>query len=814
MTFLFSDNDNLESIAYNTFVSHYPLFLKEVMTNFGEQNLIDAMTANLVQDDPGVDICFKDLSLTIKLGNKLINVVDHLTGRIQAKTMTALMGGSGAGKSSLLNALSGRAYYGTVTGDIHINGLHRDIGEIKHSVGFVPQDDIVYSELTVRENLMYAGKFRLPSGTSKQQIRDLVDETLANLGLSRVADRLVGDVRRRGVSGGEKKRVNIGLELMAKPRCLFLDEPTSGLDASSALLVMQSLKRLVTSKGVTIVSVIHQPRKFIFDLFDSLVLLGVGGRMVYHGPVDRALEYFECLDYVLPIGESVADFLIDISSGRLEVDEKIAESRDQEQSIPPPLKESATPRRKAKKRLSVTMGEACFANSNFPIEEQFIGSSEFMLIQPLAANDCEALGSKGVSMQKANDAVEEAKVRRAWLYNQWDMYFEGLDEIDREIYSVPHEGYISQPLKSQTLASQIRSQTSRAFLVSWRNIAGKMIDTAILFLATLVITYSSGLPTMTLSGKNPEFDFATLMSPTEDNLYSIMREVFSHLDPEQTIFPTKIGIIVSVLIALQATKILTSKRIEFFREASSGYDINAFFVAINMTMTVEFSLQISLITFFIVWLREPVASWFSFFVHFLMMQWVCVSWAIFIPMVIPSDNVSVLTAFFMSFTGLVISGISPPVTYARIYSGGAVEFVAGWLSPVRFFIEALSVGEFRCLPPQSGFTIEEDSRFYGSNSMQTRAWLQGDHDVNSTVQSCDGWYWSVLPSLFIGVTVRYGAWLAMHGMYRGRQTKKSLLVEMRRSKRFVVVVALYFVMFILFIVFGSWLFTREIELKF
>ena len=109
------------------------------------------------------------------------------------------------------------------------------IEEIKDSVGFVPQDDIVYAELTVRENFIYAGKFRLPKGTSNDTILDLAEETLASLGLSRVADSLVGDVKRRGVSGGEKKRVNIGLELMAKPSCLFLDEPTSGLVSFSSI---------------------------------------------------------------------------------------------------------------------------------------------------------------------------------------------------------------------------------------------------------------------------------------------------------------------------------------------------------------------------------------------------------------------------------------------------------------------------------------------------------------------------------------------------------------------------------------------------
>lgn len=127
-----------------------------------------------------------------------------------------------------MNTLCGRAYYGNVGGYISVNGQEETINRCIDVVGFVPQDDIVFAELTVRENLIYAGKFMLPKGTPMDDIEDLADDVIADLGLSRVADSLVGDVTRRGISGGEKKRVNIGLELMGRPSILFLDEPTSG----------------------------------------------------------------------------------------------------------------------------------------------------------------------------------------------------------------------------------------------------------------------------------------------------------------------------------------------------------------------------------------------------------------------------------------------------------------------------------------------------------------------------------------------------------------------------------------------------------
>ncbi len=199
-------------IGRELFVQNYPQLLMDVMCDTGVDE-----DENDKEECRGVDLCFKDLSLSLKLGKKKVDVVNNVTGRIRGKTMTALMGGSGAGKTSLLNSLCGRAHYGETTGKIYLNGHETEIQKHVDCIGFVPQDDIVYPELTVRENFIFSGKFRLPKGTTDQDIEDLADETIANLGLSRVANSPVGDVKKRGVSGGEKKRVNIGIELMAMP---------------------------------------------------------------------------------------------------------------------------------------------------------------------------------------------------------------------------------------------------------------------------------------------------------------------------------------------------------------------------------------------------------------------------------------------------------------------------------------------------------------------------------------------------------------------------------------------------------------------
>ncbi len=235
------------TITKEDFVARYP-------------SIIQAMVVNDEEQLEKFDLHFENLSLHVHVNIEDRPVVNNVTGRVRSGAMTALLGkrlvsnvqnfstyafslilfhlisgGSGAGKTSLLNALCGRAYYGTVSGKVTINGQAANIDEFTDVMGFVPQDDIVFAELTVRENLIYAGKFKLPKGTPLDYIQDLADEVIADLGLTRVADSMVGDVTRRGVSGGEKKRVNIGLELMAKPSVLFLDEPTSGLGKSECV---------------------------------------------------------------------------------------------------------------------------------------------------------------------------------------------------------------------------------------------------------------------------------------------------------------------------------------------------------------------------------------------------------------------------------------------------------------------------------------------------------------------------------------------------------------------------------------------------
>jgi hypothetical protein len=245
----------------------------------------------------------------------------------------------------------------------------------------------------------------------------------------------------------------------------------------------------------------------------------------------------------------------------------------------------------------------------------------------------------------------------------------------------------------------------------------------------------------------------------------------------------KVGIILSVLLGLTATRVVTDKRIEFFREAASGYDLNAYFVSINFIAMFEHSMQVAIAAFFCAWFRAPLAGVGSFFVHFLLLAYLCVAWSLLISMVFQADQVILVAGFFFSFCGLLISGAFPPIQYKDMYEdGGFKELLAGWLSPTRYFYEALAVGEYRCMPEQSIFTITNEAvnRPYDSSMIISLGYA--GHDPTATRRSCNGWYWSVLPVILIGITVRYAALLAMHGFNRSPQTKKSLFHVMSRDK--------------------------------
>ena len=219
------------------------------------------------------------------------NGVRKMNFHVESGNLIGIMGGSGVGKSTMLNLLHGKIK--PTSGNIYLNGydLNSEIEELKGIIGYVPQDDMLIEELTVYQNLYFNARLCFGDYT-EEQLMECVDKILLDLDLYDIRDLQVGDVLNKKVSGGQRKRLNIGLELMREPVVLFVDEPTSGLSSFDSEMVM-SLLRNQSLSGKLVFSIIHQPSSDILKMFDKIWILDKGGYMIYDGDPVEALVYFK-----------------------------------------------------------------------------------------------------------------------------------------------------------------------------------------------------------------------------------------------------------------------------------------------------------------------------------------------------------------------------------------------------------------------------------------------------------------------------------------------------------------------------------------
>lgn len=258
--------------------------------------------------DVSARLTWKDLTVVVILSNgDTQNVLEKLSGYAEPGTFTALMGPSGSGKSTLLDALSGRlAANAFMSGTILLNGRKAKLSF--GTAAYVTQDDNLIGTLTVRETISYSARLRLPDRMPWSDKRALVESTIVEMGLQDCADTVIGNWHLRGVSGGERRRVSIAIEILMRPRLLFLDEPTSGLDSASAFFVTQTLRAL-SRDGRTVIASIHQPSSEVFELFDRLYLLS-GGKTVYFGQASEAYEFFAQTGFPCPALRNPSDHFL------------------------------------------------------------------------------------------------------------------------------------------------------------------------------------------------------------------------------------------------------------------------------------------------------------------------------------------------------------------------------------------------------------------------------------------------------------------------------------------------------------------------
>lgn len=241
--------------------------------------------------DSGTQLSLQKLTKVAGRGKERKIILNQADCQIGKNEFVAIIGGSGAGKSTLMNAMSG--FDKDITGKVYFNGLdlHQNFDSLKNIIGFVPQQDIIYENLTLYKMLYYTAKMKMPEDTTAGEIRQRIDQVLEMVELSDHQRTMI-----KRLSGGQKKRASIAVELLADPSLFFLDEPTSGLDPGTEQKLMYTLRRLSKNEGKTVIMVTHTTQNL--HLCDKVIIMGTGGRICYYGSPEDARAYFEVDDLV------------------------------------------------------------------------------------------------------------------------------------------------------------------------------------------------------------------------------------------------------------------------------------------------------------------------------------------------------------------------------------------------------------------------------------------------------------------------------------------------------------------------------------
>ncbi|CAI0540631.1 unnamed protein product [Linum tenue] len=318
----------------SSYINHYKL----IFVNPFLEALLD-QSATLETKRKGMILPFQPLVMTFHNVNYFVDIpkamrhedmserrlqlLVNVSGVFSPGVLTALVGSSGAGKTTLMDVLAGRKTGGYITGDIKISGHPKVQSTFARISGYVEQNDIHSPQVTVEESLWFSSNLRLPKEVTKEQRCEFVEEVMRLVELDTLRQALVGLPGSSGLSTEQRKRLTIAVELVANPSIIFMDEPTSGLDARAAAIVMRTVRNTVDT-GRTVVCTIHQPSIDIFEAFDELLLMKRGGRVIYGGKLGLhsriLIDYFQGINGVPPIrdGYNPATWMLEVTTASVE----------------------------------------------------------------------------------------------------------------------------------------------------------------------------------------------------------------------------------------------------------------------------------------------------------------------------------------------------------------------------------------------------------------------------------------------------------------------------------------------------------------
>jgi ABC-type multidrug transport system ATPase subunit len=548
------------------------------------------------------------------------------------------------------------------------------------------QIDALYNELTVRESLIFSGKFQLPFGTPLEEIEDLADAVMAAFDLSRVMHADVGRPHEGGLSKFERKGLSIAVELMRRPRILFLESPTGGLNPSAALRIIRDLKKFVDIQGITLCASISEARRDVFELFDSVLLLGSCSKVVYHGQVGKIGKYFNQLNYILPDGESVTDWLLDIATGRL----------------PPPVKQYRQAKTSNPASSGDTMPETESGDEMSTDEKRKNRKVTFAKAAGRTPASSDERDNLTGSKTKPFDIVsEQAKATCELLHDNWTKHVKELSKKKRAKYQPPSAFGLPRSKERPPFVDQLFHHLRRLLILTERNWLARFIDTTIVVVIVILVTAMDGAAEPTrevdMHGLNYErlsdpsrvesllLEFPTLFSYAISGIERDIEKVsdycrysFRTLQLVMTLshpviillllkYATAVGVSFAIVVSVLATKLFRSKRQQFFREAASGYNVGAFFLARIIMGTLEHAFQAVLSALFAYSIRNSLSAWYSYVIHFLLLSWVSASWGIFLSLVMPRKHVNFVVGFLVAFFALMFCGAIPPIDFEGSY---------------------------------------------------------------------------------------------------------------------------------------------------